>query len=134
MATSSSCPNAVTRISKHLHFPNFPLYLSPISVADKTRPSQTHSDTIPHYTNDDNSQGHEMALLTNGGASMKIPTAPQQILGLTGNSNGDSTNSQSESSADDYFLSNLISALPCWDNPAASITKPLNGLSKSPPG
>lgn len=68
---------------------------------------------------------------------MKIPTAPQQILGLTGNSNGDSTNNQSSEgsvSADDFFFSNLISALPCWDNPAASITKPLNGLSKSPPG
>lgn len=76
-----------------------------------------------------------MALLTNGGASMTMPTATQ-LLGLNGTTNSNDSNND-VGNVEDFFLSNLISALPaCWDNPTASITKPMmnNGLSKSPPG
>lgn len=72
-----------------------------------------------------------MAMLTNGGAPMTMPSTTQ-ILGLTGTNN--SNDSNNDNHAEDYFLSNLISSLPCWDNPTASLTKPMNGLSKSPPG
>lgn len=75
-----------------------------------------------------------MALLTNNGAPMTIPTTPQ-IMSLNGTNNSSDSNNRDQANADDFFLSNLINSLPtCWDNPAASITKPMNGLSKSPPG
>lgn len=77
-----------------------------------------------------------MALLTNGGAAMTIPTASQLgSLGMNGTTNSSDSNISNDGHSDDYFLSNLISSMPgCWDNPTATITKPIHGLSKSPPG